>query len=118
VREPLRHHAARLHLLQSIVANRRRGANRFVGITWIELDAAGLKPSARRRRMSPHARKAIGLQLHGDRRALAEVEHVLDVVAELVRDHVRLREIAGSAEPPRQLAEEAEIEATASTKST
>ena len=72
----------------------------------------------------PHAGVAVRLELQPDRELvrlgwirLLELPHarvraqqVLDVVPELVGEHVRLREIARRAEPLLQLVEEAEIE--------
>src|SRR5439155_24813450 len=69
----------------------------------------------------PDAGEAVGLQLTPDRdrrRAppsarvarAREPEQLLNVVAHLVRDDVRLREVAGSAEAVTQLAEEIEVE--------
>src|SRR5258706_13294658 len=74
--------------------------------------------------MTPHAREAIGLQLELDRQlvrgaaiaallaahALLDPGEPLDVVADLVREHVRLGEVAGRAEPRPQLAVEREID--------
>ena len=75
-------------------------------------------------RVGPDAREAVGLQLQEHRelvgvaRAAAPLgvhlahdpEQVLDVVAELVGDDVRLGEVARGAEALLQLAEEAEVE--------
>jgi hypothetical protein len=41
---------------------------------------------------------------------LVEPEQILDMMSELVRDHVRLGEISGSAQTAREIVEEAEIE--------
>ena len=79
------------------------------------------------RRMAPHAREAVGLQLHADRERILEVgalllraahllvdpEDVLHVVPELVRDDVRLCEVARCPEPARELVEEAQVEVDA-----
>ena len=70
VREALGHHAAGGHFLQTIVANRRGGAQRFVGVARFELDAARVEPAVLRRGMAPDAREAVGLQLESDRRAV------------------------------------------------
>ena len=74
----------------------------------------------------PDAGEAVGLQLQPHRelvglllasRAAArrctfsrDAEQVLHVVADLVRDHVRLREIARRAEAPLELVEEGQVE--------
>ena len=42
--------------------------------------------------------------------ALRDPEQVLDVVAHLVRDHVRLREVAGRAEPAIEITEERQVQ--------
>ena len=70
--------------------------------------------------MSPHARVAVGLQFerHGGAvgphapctYAVARTEQILDVVTELVRDHVGLREIARGTKARGEILEEAEIE--------
>ena len=72
----------------------------------------------------PDAREAIRLQLQPDRRhvglragapalghhAIGDPELLLDVMADLVRDDVRLCEVAGGAEALAQRAEEVEVE--------
>src|SRR5690349_20435852 len=70
--------------------------------------------------MRPDAGQTVGLQLATDGDSvipgspapadLAQAEEVLHVMTDLVRDHVRLREIAGRTETVTQRAEEAEIE--------
>ena len=110
MREALRHHPPRRHFLQPIVTNRRGGAQRLLGIAWLELDAARLKPSTLRRGVSPDAREAIGLQLHRDRKtvgarltiargARGQSHQVLHVMTELVSDDIGLGEITRRAEP-------------------
>src|SRR2546430_12960809 len=105
VREGLGRHAAAGHLLELVVAHRGGGPQAF-------LDVAGIEHLPLRRGMSPHAGVAIRLQLEADRErvalrgillreslhALAEAEHVLHVVPDLVRDDVGLGEVARSAE--------------------
>src|SRR5262245_42856977 len=120
VREPIRHHAAGRHALQPIVANRRRRAQRLLGIARLELDAAGLEASLLRGRMAPDTGEAIGLEFQRHRGAVRAAarsadpfgvaEEVLHVMPDLVGDHVRLREVARRREPLRQLVEEPEIE--------
>src|SRR3954453_19678698 len=103
--------------LDPVVADRRCGIERLRDI--------GLRhvgDHLRRRRMvGPDARQAIGLQLEPDGRAIGagltalgsieDAEHVLDVMAVLVRDHVRLGEPATfRAEARLELVEEPEVE--------
>ena len=45
MREPFRRDAAGRHALQAVVANRRGGAQRLLGVAGLELDAAGLEPA-------------------------------------------------------------------------
>src|SRR5262249_22242605 len=109
------------HPLQPVVADGAGGANRFVGVAWIELDMSRLETAALRRGVSPDASEAIGLQFQRDRRAaltgtaiargaLAQTGQVLHVMTELVSDYVRLGEITRRAEAACELVEEAEIE--------
>src|SRR6185295_9161845 len=117
VRESVRHHPPGGHPLQTVVADRGGRAQRLLSVTGLELDAAGLKASLLRRGVAPHAGEAVRLEFEGDRgavRAAARAAHtirvaeqVLDVMTDLVRDHVRLREVTRRAEALRQLAEEA-----------
>ena len=75
--------------------------------------------------VSPDAGQAVRLELepHGQRVGLllrrraarrahfvGDAEQVLHVVTDLVRDHVRLREIARRAEPPLELSEERQVD--------
>src|SRR4051794_14481590 len=74
--------------------------------------------------MSPHAGVTVGLQLESDRELVREIrmlhlhathtrlstEQPLHMMAELVGDHVRLREITGRAKAAIQLVEEAQVE--------
>ena len=124
VREALRHHPPGRHLLESVVADCGSSAQTLLGVARLELDVTRLEMTGLRRCVSPHSRKAVGLQFQRDRRApLAgapvtrrggvQAEEVLDVVTELVRDHVRLREVARGFEPACQLVEEPEIEVDA-----
>jgi len=121
VREALRHHAAGGHFLKAIVANRCRGAQRFVDVAGFELDAAGIEPAVLRRGMSPDAGEAVGLQFQRDRRAAGsgpaiarrlrvQPHQVLHVMTDFVRDDIRLRKVAGRAEALRQLVEERQIQ--------
>src|SRR5512133_3967855 len=72
----------------------------------------------------PRAREAVRLQLHPDGErvararvallrgvhALRDAEDVLDVVPDLVRDDVRVRELASRAEARRELPVEAQVD--------
>src|SRR5262245_8967575 len=120
VRDAVGHHAAGRLALQAIVSNRGGGSQRLVGVARLELDAAGPKASLLRCGVAPDAGVAVRLQLEGDRRAVRArsrplhafggPQQVLHVMTDLVRDDIRLREVAGRAEALRQLAEESEIE--------
>ena len=101
VRPRLRVHAAARLALDPVVADRRRRGQAL-------LEVAALEQPLLLRRVPPDAGEAVGLQLEPHRelvRALRvllllpvhvvhHAEQVLDVVAELVRDHVGLREVA------------------------
>src|SRR5688572_15333799 len=103
--------------LQAIVADRGGGSERFV-------DVAGFEQVTALGRVTPDAGEAVGLELEPDgeaagafalaaRRAMhlvARAELVLQVVTDLVRDHVRLGEVAGGAEATFELGEEAEVD--------
>ena len=117
VRPRLRVHLALRLLLDAVVADRRGGVEAGVDVVLRELlDQAGLDRVRR-----PDAGVAVGLELgaHGPALrplpvaadALEDAELVLDVVAVLVRDHVRLgeRRLAG-AEARLELVEEAEVD--------
>ena len=122
--ETVRRDVAGRHFLQPVVADRRRGAQRFVGVARFELHTSGLQPSARGSGMSPHTRETVRLELEPNRElvrfgwirlrelshARVRAEQVLDVVAELVREHVGLREIPTCAQALLQLLEESEVE--------
>src|ERR1051325_81413 len=115
VRERIRRHAALRALLQPVVADGGRGADPLLEIARLEdvPRAIGV--------VRPDAGEAVGLELaaDGDRRRAAsaralaharEPEQLLHVMTDLVGDHVRLREVAGRAEPIAELAEEVEVE--------
>src|SRR5665213_726179 len=105
------------HSLQTVVAHRRRGAQRGIDIG--PVDEVPLP-----RGVSPDTRKAIGLQfqLHRKRIPLTWLlllqtphfrlysEKLLHMVADLVRDHVSLCKVSGRPEAPLQFGEKAEIE--------
>jgi hypothetical protein len=105
------------HALQAIIANRRCGAQ-------ARGDVAAVNDLALLRRVTPDARKTIGLQLESHRQAIShrgfataqvadllfDPENLLDVVSDLVRDNVRLSELAWRAEPGAQLIEERQID--------
>jgi hypothetical protein len=64
MRESIRHHVARRHLLKPVVSNRACGSYRFVGVARLELNMPRLEAAIRRRRMAPYAGVAIGLQFN------------------------------------------------------
>ena len=109
MRELIGHDASRRHLLQPIVADRRGGTKRFLRIARLEHDVSSRQLPVRTRLVAPHASETIGLELERDRGAVrtssravrcarVDAGEVLNVVAELVRDDVRLCEIARRAE--------------------
>src|SRR5437868_3211953 len=118
VGEGLRRHAALRLPLQPVVADGRRGIERLLHVARLEDVARALGV------VRPDAREAIGLQLQPDGRrvgrrpaapalghhAIGDPELFLDVMADLVRDHVRLREVTGRPEPLAQRTEEVEVE--------
>src|SRR3954463_6594687 len=124
VRELLRHDAAGAELLQAIVAGRGRGAQRFLHVARIEFDPACRGSSRLRRLVAPHAGIAVGLQLEAHRHRVRaarirtlRLAHLsfrahqrLHVMADLVREHVGLREVARRAETAIQFIVETEIE--------
>src|SRR5437660_3334983 len=57
------HHVSGSELLETVVANRRGGMQRFVGVAGIEFDFAFRRSSLLRGIMSPDAGVAVGLQL-------------------------------------------------------
>jgi hypothetical protein len=63
-----------------------------------------------RLQLEPHRRAGGALRVPEARDALADAEELLDVVPELVRDDVGLRELAAGAELARELVEEAEVD--------
>src|SRR5690606_25228618 len=117
--EGLRHDDALGALHDVVVAHCRRGAHGL-------LDVARLEPAPRLLRMvGPDAGEAVGLQLEAYRElvvvALVQLparlvhllhcaQEVLDVLADLVRDHVGLGEIPARAEALAQHLVEAEID--------
>src|SRR5579862_3165121 len=122
VREGVRDYGSLRATLQRVVADLCRSIQR-------RLDIAGLQPPAvlRLRPLRPNAREAIRLQLDSDavsggpRTAIAaggslpveNPEQSLHMVTHLVRDHVRMRELAGRAELARHDVEEAQIQVDA-----
>ena len=116
-----RHGALRL-VLQAIVANRRRGRQAFLDIARIELDAGLLlvdvsaphagdsnRPAAPAAPTSAFACASLLLSRCASMR-VGEAEQILDVMADFVRDDVRLREVARRAEAAIELAEEAQVD--------
>src|SRR5439155_7839858 len=116
--EGFRRLPARRLPLQPVVAEGRRGVERLLHVARLEDVARALGV------VRPDAREAIRLQLQPDGRrvglrpatpalghhAIRDPELLLDVMADLVGDHVRLREITGGTEPLAQRAEEVEVE--------
>src|SRR5439155_317151 len=107
VRERVRHHFAARLPLQGIVADRAGGGQGL-------LDVAGFENVARLVGMKgPDAGEAVGLQFQSYRQRIAlylrgvlaslvnlvhDAEQVLHVMADFVRDHISLGEVAGSVE--------------------
>src|SRR3954468_8931549 len=117
VREGLRVDPALGLLLDAVVANRRGGSEAL-------LEIAALEQAAVVCGASPDAGQAIRLELEADRELigvirvglaliadlLLDAELLLDVVPDLVGEHVGLREVARRLEPPVELVEEAEVD--------
>lgn len=105
------------HALQAIVANRGSRIQRLFHIRLIHDIALS-------RRVAPHAREAIGLQLQADRQRIRllgtsllkpmhswfDAKQFLNVVTQLMSDHVSLRELTRRAKTRTQLVEKGEIE--------
>src|SRR6185436_3658058 len=99
-------HAALGLALDRVVADLGRRVERLVDVADLELVAALRVPG-------PRARQAVGLKLGRNRADLAATEEaaqVLDVVANLVCDHVRLCEIARRAKPAAQHVVERQVD--------
>jgi hypothetical protein len=120
VGERVGHDRAGLLALQAVVADRRGGVECFLDVAWLEPLVLLL------REVGPHAGVAVGLQLLAHqqpvvaldlRAARAQLRHLLGhagdglhVVADLVRDHVRLREVAAGAHARGHLVEERRVD--------
>src|SRR5262245_15229659 len=117
VRPGLRSDVALRHALEAVVADRRRRPQALFGI-------ARLEESLLRAAMAPDPGEAVGLELEGDGELVAlslsdalaqgahlllDPEKVLDVMADLVSDHVGLREVPGAAHAV-ELVEEGKVE--------
>ncbi len=118
MREGVRRHVAAGLLLQPVIADGGRGGERFVDVALLEDVTAAIGV------IRPDAGIAVRLQLDSHRqrvgigfaRLLAQLLHlfgraheVLHVVTDLVRDDVRLREVARRVEALAQLAIEIEV---------
>src|SRR5437667_6656191 len=118
VREGLRDGVALRPLLDLVVADGGGGAQPF-------LEIARLEQVALLREESPYAGVAVRLQLQAHRQVVAasrvhplrlrvelphRAEQVLHVMADFVRDHIRLREIAGRPEAIVKVLEKCHIE--------
>ena len=117
--EAIRHHVAGGHLLQSIVADRRRGSERFIRVAGIQLYTALRGAAGLRCIMAPYTCVAVGLEFyaHGarvrvaiERLAIDRARQILDVVPDFMRDDVRLREIARRLEAALKLVKKTEVE--------
>src|SRR5262249_2175018 len=113
VGEAVRHHVALRPSLQGIVADRRRGLHGGLDVARLDERRLALALQVVVLELRPHAGETIGLHLDphldGVRLGLAagrllqllclrqDAEQVLHVMADLVRDHVSLRELAGAA---------------------
>ncbi len=121
VRECLRHHARLRLMLQPVIADGARRVQPLLEIARFDQRRV-VTLSARR----PNACEAIRLQLdahrpHSPARARAasrrfhlvhDAEHVLHVMPDLVRDHIRLRKVAARAEAVAQRVIELKIDKT------
>ena len=105
-------------LLDAVVADRRGGGEALLEVAVLE-DAARRRSSGPRRRRSSRPAARAGPRARSRRRGssgspartcLLDAELLLDVVADLVGDHVGLGEVAGRAEALAQLVEEAEVD--------
>ena len=119
--EAIGHHPPRAHLLQPVVANRRRRAQRFFDVAGIELHLAGRgapdraascpQTPAKQSAWSSSATEAL---LAPDRRSsearCVQAEQRLHVMTELVRDDIGLARSRQGAEASIELAEEPEIQ--------
>ena len=94
-------------LLDAVVADRGRGVERLVDVARLEdvalaRSSAPQTPAKQSACSSSRTESAFALVgpllLRAPRSALGDAEEVLHVVADLVRDHVGLREVAGRAE--------------------
>ncbi len=118
VGERVRVDAAALLLLDPVVPDRRGRRQPFfdvAGLDEVVLRVGGVGPDAGkavRLELEPHRELVgvVGVLLPLEVDVLHHAEEVLDVVAELVRDHVGPREVAGGAELLLQLVEEGEVE--------
>src|SRR5262249_24403928 len=115
--EGLRMNPSTCHPLNAVVGNRRSGVQRRLDITLLQqIPLSG--------RMSPHTCQTVGLQFHPDRQIVGalgarllhlphlpiDVQEMLNMMSDFVREHVRLRELAGRAEAGAQLIVESEID--------
>src|SRR5690606_19799294 len=116
--EAFRNDVALGALLQRVITDLVGGIQRL-------LDVALLQQALLRGVMRPDAGEAVGLQLDTGRQAIGfhlahalplavefrqHADQVLDVVADLMRDRISLREVARRLELLRQVAEEAEVD--------
>src|SRR5262249_29602458 len=122
--------AAGRHALQPIVADRGGRLQSFIDVAGLELHLTTIGAAGLRRSVSPDAGQAVGLQLEAHRQrirggrllllrgseALLDAGQPLHVMADLVRDDVGAREIAGRAESLAQLAEESQIQVDAAVR--
>src|SRR5829696_2574973 len=119
--EAVRHDPALRLALQAVVADRRGGGQRLLDVAVVDHLAATGGVGA----VGPDAGKAVGLQLDPHRQGIgvalahallhllglgADAQKVLDVMADLMGDHVGLRELAGHAKAALQVVEEGEVE--------
>src|SRR5919106_5597703 len=109
MRKRLRYDMPLRLLLQSVVADGGGGIQRFLHVAGLQqlILLAGV--------VAPDARQAVGLQLLPNgglvTATLTEcASHILNVVSDLVRDHVCFGEIARGAKAVTQIAEEAQIQ--------
>ena len=111
-------HVPTRHLLQSVVTNRRGGAESLFKVSMLDQVPSLLGMIA------PHAGIAIGLKLHTNRQGIAfgfrrlsletvhffrDAEQVLHMVADLVRNHIGLGKVPGGSKAMLHFIEEPQI---------
>jgi hypothetical protein len=113
----IRRNCASRHLLQMIVSNRRGGTKTISHVGLVDLAALG-------RSVSPDTCQTVSLELQHDgeliprlriarlklTHAILDAEDVLDVVAQLMSDHIRLSKVSRASADAVKLIPETEID--------